>query len=58
MLKVDSFLGCFSLRTGALIIGVLGIVVQLQPLLHNFIELYRDGFSGEEIGELFYDLHI
>jgi hypothetical protein len=40
-----------SLRTGALLIGVLLMVEQLHPLVHNFIELYQDGFSGNEIGE-------
>jgi hypothetical protein len=46
MLKVDNFLGCMSLRTGVLLIGLLGLVLQpAQIVFKDLIEKYSLPFN-------------
>jgi hypothetical protein len=60
MLKVNSFLGCVSLRTGVLLIGLLGLALQSAQFLiygvlgssnlpFNFIYAYQYGIYGNGV---------
>ncbi len=52
MLKVNNFLGCISLKTGVLLIGLLGLVFTVaQIVLTDFIEKYQLPFRYIEVYE-------
>ncbi len=55
MLKVDSFLGCMSLKMGALLIAVVGLllrVIQLAGFIFFFVGMFQEA-TLKGMAELF-----
>ena len=50
-IRVDSFLVCISLRTGAMIIGFLGIIISSLEILSAVFAIYYASFNRDKLLE-------